>query len=163
MCQAWRAIAMRRPASRSSAPRSAGMWSQPRPACRKSCLALRSLTSQRRSPAADTRLIHSKLTGDPSAACVAGPAVLRGQRDAPPGAKFVNAFKPLPTKGLAAPVPGERGRRVVFTSSDHADASSAVAQLSFLGLDRWAAIVMSRAEAALKIIKRYEPIPNPDC
>ena len=47
-----------------------------------------------------------------------------------PGAKLVKAFNQLPMKGLAAPVPGEGGRRVVFISSDYADASSVVAKLS---------------------------------
>ncbi len=47
-----------------------------------------------------------------------------------PGAKLVKAFNQLPMKGLAAPVPGQGGRRVVFISSDHEDASSAVAHLS---------------------------------
>ena len=46
-----------------------------------------------------------------------------------PGAKLVKAFNQLPLKVLAAPVPDEVGRRVVFVSSDHEDASAAVAKL----------------------------------
>ena len=45
-----------------------------------------------------------------------------------PGAKLVKAFNQLPLKVLAAPVPAG-GLRVVFVSSDHEDASSAVAKL----------------------------------
>jgi predicted dinucleotide-binding enzyme len=46
------------------------------------------------------------------------------------GAKLVKAFNSVPMKVLAAPVPGDGGRRVVFISSDHADASQAVATLA---------------------------------
>jgi 8-hydroxy-5-deazaflavin:NADPH oxidoreductase len=45
------------------------------------------------------------------------------------GAKLVKAFNQLPMQGLTAPVP-VGGRRVVFISSDHADASTAVASLT---------------------------------
>jgi 8-hydroxy-5-deazaflavin:NADPH oxidoreductase len=44
------------------------------------------------------------------------------------GAKLVKAFNQLPMKVLAAPAP-DRGRRVVFVASDHADASATVASL----------------------------------
>ena len=46
-----------------------------------------------------------------------------------PGGKLVKAFNQLPLKVLAAPLPGDAGRRVVFVSSDHEDASAAVAGL----------------------------------
>lgn len=46
------------------------------------------------------------------------------------GAKLVKAFNQLPMKTLVAPLPAGNGRRVVFISSDHADASSAVADLA---------------------------------
>ena len=46
-----------------------------------------------------------------------------------PGGKLVKAFNQLPLKVLAAPAPDEVGRRVVFVSSDHEDASAAVAKL----------------------------------
>ncbi|WP_244481579.1 hypothetical protein [Rhizobium sp. Root1203] len=49
--------------------------------------------------------------------------------DRVPGAKLVKAFNQLPMQGLTAPVPAG-GRRVVFISSDHADASAAVASLT---------------------------------
>ncbi len=50
--------------------------------------------------------------------------------DRVPGAKLVKAFNQLPMKGLTAPVAIPDGRRVVFISSDHADASAAVADLT---------------------------------
>ncbi|WP_426240899.1 NADPH-dependent F420 reductase [Pararhizobium sp. DWP1-1-3] len=46
-----------------------------------------------------------------------------------PGAKLVKAFNQLPMQGLTAPVPAG-GRRVVFISSDHGEASTAVASLT---------------------------------
>lgn len=46
-----------------------------------------------------------------------------------PGAKLVKAFNQLPFKTLAAPLPDNVGRRVVFVSSDHEDASKTVAGL----------------------------------
>ncbi|MGO8265235.1 NADPH-dependent F420 reductase [Rhizobium ruizarguesonis] len=49
--------------------------------------------------------------------------------DRVPGAKLVKAFNQLPMQGLTAPVPAG-GRRVVFISSDHAEASAAVASLT---------------------------------
>ena len=50
--------------------------------------------------------------------------------DRVPGAKLVKAFNQLPMEALVAPVPGAGGQRVVFVSSDHADASQAVAALA---------------------------------
>ena len=47
-----------------------------------------------------------------------------------PGAKLVKAFNQLPFKVLAGPLPDEVGRRVVFVSSDHEDASATVAKLA---------------------------------
>ena len=47
-----------------------------------------------------------------------------------PGAKLVKAFNQLPFKVLASPLPDAVGRRVVFVSSDHADASATVAALA---------------------------------
>jgi predicted dinucleotide-binding enzyme len=46
-----------------------------------------------------------------------------------PGAKLVKAFNQLPMKVLSSPVPAG-GRRVVFISSDHEDASEKVARLA---------------------------------
>ena len=46
-----------------------------------------------------------------------------------PGAKLVKAFNQLPLKTLAAPLPDSIGRRVVFVSSDHEDASKTIAGL----------------------------------
>ena len=46
-----------------------------------------------------------------------------------PGAKLVKAFNQLPLKVLAGSVPDDVGRRVVFVSSDHKDASATVAKL----------------------------------
>lgn len=46
-----------------------------------------------------------------------------------PGAKLVKAFNQLPMQVLASPVP-QGGKRVVFISSDHGDASAAVARLA---------------------------------
>jgi len=46
-----------------------------------------------------------------------------------PGAKLVKAFNQLPMKVLSSPVP-VGGRRVVFVSSDHTDASEKVARLA---------------------------------
>jgi len=47
-----------------------------------------------------------------------------------PGAKLVKAFNQLPVKVLASPLPDNVGRRVVFVSSDHEDASATVAALA---------------------------------
>ena len=47
-----------------------------------------------------------------------------------PGAKLVKAFNQLPLKVLASPLPDNVGRRVVFVSSDHEDASATVADLA---------------------------------
>ncbi|WP_320198665.1 NADPH-dependent F420 reductase [Agrobacterium sp. rho-13.3] len=49
--------------------------------------------------------------------------------DRVPGAQLVKAFNQLPMQGLTAPVPAG-GRRVIFISSDHAEASAAVASLT---------------------------------
>ena len=45
------------------------------------------------------------------------------------GGKLVKAFNQLPAKALLAPVP-DGGRRVIFVSSDHDDASATVATLA---------------------------------
>jgi predicted dinucleotide-binding enzyme len=50
--------------------------------------------------------------------------------DRVPGGKLVKAFNQLPMKALTAPLPADRGRRVIFIASDHADASAAVASLT---------------------------------
>lgn len=47
-----------------------------------------------------------------------------------PGGKLVKAFNQLPLKVLGAPLPDDVGRRVVFVSSDHDDASASVAKLA---------------------------------
>jgi 8-hydroxy-5-deazaflavin:NADPH oxidoreductase len=49
--------------------------------------------------------------------------------DRVPGAKLVKAFNSLPWQVLASPVPAG-GKRVVFISSDHQDASARVASLA---------------------------------
>ena len=59
---------------------------------------------------------HGRLTSEVNAERVAG-------------GKLVKAFNQLPLKVLAGPVPDDVGRRVVFVSSDHEDASAAVAKL----------------------------------
>jgi 8-hydroxy-5-deazaflavin:NADPH oxidoreductase len=46
------------------------------------------------------------------------------------GAKLVKAFNQLPFKVLASPLPDNVGRRVVFVSSNHEDASATVAALA---------------------------------
>jgi len=46
-----------------------------------------------------------------------------------PGAKLVKAFNQLPVKDLTRRVP-DGGKRVIFVSSDHADASAKVARLT---------------------------------
>ncbi|MDW5316841.1 NADPH-dependent F420 reductase [Rhizobium sp. PL01] len=46
-----------------------------------------------------------------------------------PGAKLVKAFNQLPMKELVAPV-ADGGRRVVFVSSDHSDASATIVSLA---------------------------------
>jgi len=58
----------------------------------------------------------------------------------------VKAFNQLPLKVLASPLPDQLGRRVVFVSSDHADASATVAALAeHLG---FAAIEIARSRKA---------------
>ena len=47
-----------------------------------------------------------------------------------PGAKLVKAFNQLPIGVLASRLPDNAGRRVVFVSSDHEDASATVAALA---------------------------------
>jgi hypothetical protein len=46
-----------------------------------------------------------------------------------PGAKLVKAFNQLPVKDLTSRVP-DGGKRVIFVSSDHADASAKIARLT---------------------------------
>jgi predicted dinucleotide-binding enzyme len=46
-----------------------------------------------------------------------------------PGAKLVKAFNQLPVKDLTRRVP-DGGKRVIFVSSDHTDASAKVARLT---------------------------------
>jgi predicted dinucleotide-binding enzyme len=47
-----------------------------------------------------------------------------------PGAKLVKAFNQLPLRVLASPLPDDVGRRVIFVSSNHEDASAIVANLA---------------------------------
>jgi predicted dinucleotide-binding enzyme len=47
-----------------------------------------------------------------------------------PGAKLVKVFNQLAAKVLASPPPNDGGRRVIFISSDHSDASAEVAALA---------------------------------
>lgn len=55
--------------------------------------------------------------------------------EALPGAQIVKAFNQLPARTLAAETPADQGKRVVFISSDSADAGFRVAELAHtLGL-----------------------------
>ena len=73
-----------------------------------------------------------------------------------PGGKLVKAFNQLPLKVLAGPVPDEVGRRVVFVSSDHEDASVAVAKLvDELG---FAAIEVGKLAEGGRLIQARAPL-----
>lgn len=73
-----------------------------------------------------------------------------------PGAKLVKAFNQLPLKVLASPLPDDIGRRVVFVSSDHDDASAAVAALSeTLG---FAPIEVGRISEGGRLIQARAPL-----
>lgn len=50
--------------------------------------------------------------------------------DVLPGARVVKAFNQLPARTLAASVPDDQGRRVVFISSDSSGASADIAKLT---------------------------------
>ncbi|MFF4909087.1 NADPH-dependent F420 reductase [Streptomyces sp. NPDC001260] len=50
--------------------------------------------------------------------------------EALPGAQIVKAFNQLPARTLAAEAPADQGKRVVFISSDSADAGSRIAELA---------------------------------
>ena len=68
-----------------------------------------------------------------------------------PGAKLVKAFNQLPFKVLASPLPDNVGRRVVFVSSDHEDASATIAALAeSLG---FAAIVVGKIAEGGRLIQ----------
>lgn len=72
-----------------------------------------------------------------------------------PGAKLVKAFNQLPLKVLAGPVP-DGGRRVVFVSSDHEDASADVAKLvEELG---FAAIEVGKLAEGGRLIQARAPL-----
>ena len=73
-----------------------------------------------------------------------------------PGAKLVKAFNQLPVRVLAAPLPDDIGRRVVFVSSDHVDASAAVAALAeSIG---FAAIELGKIAEGGRLIQARAPL-----
>lgn len=73
-----------------------------------------------------------------------------------PGAKLVKAFNQLPFKVLASPVPDDVGRRVVFVSSDHENASATVAALAeSLG---FAAIEVGKIAEGGRLIQARAPL-----
>jgi 8-hydroxy-5-deazaflavin:NADPH oxidoreductase len=67
-----------------------------------------------------------------------------------PGAKLVKAFNQLPMKVLSSPVPAG-GKRVVFVSSDHEDASAKVACL--VGKLGFAPIEVGRIDEGGRLIQ----------
>jgi 8-hydroxy-5-deazaflavin:NADPH oxidoreductase len=73
-----------------------------------------------------------------------------------PGAKLVKAFNQLPLKVLASPLPDQLGRRVVFVSSDHADASATIAaRADSLG---FAAIEIGKIAEGGRLIQARAPL-----
>lgn len=70
--------------------------------------------------------------------------------DRVPGGKLVKAFNQLPMKVLASALP-EQGKRVIFISSDHEDASSTVAKLA--GELGFAAIQIGRIAEGGRLIQ----------
>jgi 8-hydroxy-5-deazaflavin:NADPH oxidoreductase len=73
-----------------------------------------------------------------------------------PGAKLVKAFNQLPLKVLASPLPDTLGRRVIFVSSDHEDASATVAALAEnLG---FAAIEIGKIAEGGRLIQARAPL-----
>ena len=74
----------------------------------------------------------------------------------PVGGKLVKAFNQLPLKTLAAPIPDDIGKRVVFVSSDHEDASAEVAKLvEELG---FAAIEVGKLAEGGRLIQARAPL-----
>jgi predicted dinucleotide-binding enzyme len=73
-----------------------------------------------------------------------------------PGARLVKAFNQLPLKVLASPLPDDVGRRVVFISSDHEDASKTVSALAErLG---FAAIELGKIAEGGRLIQARAPL-----
>jgi 8-hydroxy-5-deazaflavin:NADPH oxidoreductase len=73
-----------------------------------------------------------------------------------PGAKLVKEFNQLPFKVLAGLLPDDVGRRVVFVSSDHEDASATVATLAeTLG---FAAIEVGKIAEGGRLIQARAPL-----
>ncbi|WP_051386880.1 hypothetical protein [Bradyrhizobium sp. ARR65] len=73
-----------------------------------------------------------------------------------PGAKLVKAFNQLPLKVLASPLPDDVRRRIVLVSSDHEDASAAVAALAeSLG---FAAIELGKIAEGGRLIQARAPL-----
>jgi 8-hydroxy-5-deazaflavin:NADPH oxidoreductase len=73
-----------------------------------------------------------------------------------PGAMLVKAFNQLPFKVLASPLPDDVGRRVVFVSSDHGDASATIAALAeSLG---FAAIEVGKIAEGGRLIQARGPL-----
>lgn len=73
-----------------------------------------------------------------------------------PGAKLVKSLNQLPYKTYAAPTPDKVGKRVVFVSSDHADASAAVATL--VGDLGFAAIELGPIAEGGRLIQARAPL-----
>ena len=68
-----------------------------------------------------------------------------------PGAQIVKAFNQLPAQTLAAEVPSSQGKRVVFVSSDSAEASSQIVELArTLGLS---AVELGRIDEGGRLIE----------
>jgi len=73
-----------------------------------------------------------------------------------PGAKLVKSLNQLPYKTYAAPTPDQVGKRVVFVSSDHENASAAIANLvNDLG---FAAIELGRIAEGGRLIQARAPL-----
>jgi hypothetical protein len=73
-----------------------------------------------------------------------------------PGAKVVRAFNQLPAALLASGLLQAGGRRVVFVSSNHADASATVAELARqLG---FAPIELGRLDEGGRLLEFHAPL-----
>ena len=81
-----------------------------------------------------------------------------------PGAKLVKAFNQLPIAVLAGPLPDDVGRRVVFVSSDHEEASRTVAalveRLGFAAIEvgklaEGGRLIQARASLVLQNLVKY--------
>ena len=87
---------------------------------------------------------------------VSGPTSSEVVAEAFPGAKVVKAFNQLPAAILARDPSQDRGRRVVFISSNHEDASATVADLARqLG---FAPIELGRLDEGGRLIQFHGPL-----